>query len=292
MIFDAFVILTTILLGGLLLFPVKVRFLFAGKRNEGKFEVRLFRKKIYAFGSEKISEEDADSDLKLPEDFEELASKKDDFDSENPWKESLSEEKTTRPLDAGENCSPPSFEKKSDSAAEKNTSATKKKVDKEKKTKRRKAKKENSDREFLTLIVEPVFEKKILKGVFRLGRSFFRLFHCRFEPTVVEGIRLNEDYERMGYVVGGLNAMSGIVPFFENWIFLADWTGEKPLRIEGGFVASFSIARILGFIFISAKTIAELTMYYFWNRRRYRKNPESVRLVFWRRWIVRFLSSP
>ena len=121
MIFDAFVILTTILLGGLLLFPVKVRFLFAGKRNEGKFEVRLFRKKIYAFGSEKISEEDADSDLKLPEDFEELASKKDDFDSENPWKESLSEEKTTRPLDAGENCSPPSFEKKSDSAAEKNT---------------------------------------------------------------------------------------------------------------------------------------------------------------------------
>ena len=144
----------------------------------------------------------------------------------------------------------------------------------------------------MTLIVEPVFEKKILKGVFRLGRSFFRLFHCRFEPTVVEGIRWNEDYERMGYVVGGLNAMSGIVPFFENWIFLADWTGEKPLRIEGGFVASFSIARVLGLIFISAKTIAELTMYYFWNRRRYRKNPESVRLVFWRRWIVRFLSSP
>ncbi|WP_233126500.1 hypothetical protein, partial [Fibrobacter sp. UWS1] len=58
--------------------------------------------------------------------FRRAGSKKDDFDSENPWKESLSEEKTTRPLDAGENCSPLLFEKKSDSAAEKNTSATKK----------------------------------------------------------------------------------------------------------------------------------------------------------------------
>jgi hypothetical protein len=68
-----------------------------------------------------------------------------------------------------------------------------------------------------------------------------------------------------------------------------DWEGNRPLRIEGGFVASFSIARILGFGLVSSVSTVELVLIYLMNRRRYKKNPESFRLIFWRRWLVRFL---
>jgi hypothetical protein len=157
-----------------------------------------------------------------------------------------------------------------------------------KKASKKSSEKDSSDEEFLTLILEPGFDRKILKSSFRMSRSFFRIFHCYFEPTVVEGLRFG-DYEEMGYAMGGLNFLCGVIPLFHNWQFLMDWEGNRPLRIEGGFVASFSIARILGFGLVSSVSTVELVLIYLMNRRRYKKNPESFRLIFWRRWLVRFL---
>ena len=70
-----------------------------------------------------------------------------------------------------------------------------------------------------------------------------------------------------------------------------DWTGCRPLRIEGCFVASFSLARIIGFLFVSVWSVLGLVVRYLKNRRRLRKNSEAFHLIFWRRWVVRFLAS-
>lgn len=273
MIFDILIILITIVGGGLLLFPVKVRFSFRGQKNGNRFSLHLFRKKIWSSEEdEPLTEMKEDSSA----DEEIRASEEDDFDNENPWKKEK-EETVEASTPAPVKTAPTS----------KVTEPAKEKA-KPKKASKKSPEKDSSDEEFLTLILEPGFDRKILKSSFRMSRSFFRIFHCYFEPTVVEGLRFG-DYEEMGYAMGGLNFLCGVIPIFHNWQFLMDWEGNRPLRIEGGFVASFSIARILGFGLVSAVSTVELVVIYLMNRRRYKKNPESFRLIFWRRWLVRFL---
>ena len=281
MIFDILIILITIVGGGLLLFPVKVRFSFRGQKNGNRFSLHLFRKKIWSSEEdEPLTERKEDSSA----DEEIRASEEDDFDNENPWKKE--NEETVK-------ASTPALEKTSPMPAptSKVTEPAKEKAKSKKQPKKaskKSSEKDSSDEEFLTLILEPGFDRKILKSSFRMSRSFFRIFHCYFEPTVVEGLRFG-DYEEMGYAMGGLNFLCGVIPLFHNWQFLMDWEGNRPLRIEGGFVASFSIARILGFGLVSSVSTVELVLIYLMNRRRYKKNPESFRLIFWRRWLVRFL---
>lgn len=273
MIFDILIILITIVGGGLLLFPVKVRFSFRGQKNGNRFSLHLFRKKIWSSEEdEPLTEMKEDSSA----DEEIRASEEDDFDNENPWKKEK-EETVKASTPAPVKTAPTS----------KVTEPAKEKA-KPKKASKKSPEKDSSDEEFLTLILEPGFDRKILKSSFRMSRSFFRIFHCYFEPTVVEGLRFG-DYEEMGYAMGGLNFLCGVIPLFHNWQFLMDWEGNRPLRIEGGFVASFSIARILGFGLVSAVSTVELVVIYLMNRHRYKKNPESFRLIFWRRWLVRFL---
>lgn len=276
MIFDALVILAAIIGGGLLLFPVKVRFLFRVQKNAGKFEVRIFRKKVFTTEEETVEESEATEEVDVATAEEIRASEEDDFDDENPWKQEESVEAKA-----------PANEKSEKKAAEKSEEKSdKKKSEKSKK----KSKKKSSDEEFLTLVLDPRFDKKLLKDCFQIAKAFFRIFHCYFEPTVVDGIRL-EDYEDMGYAMGGLNFLCGTIPLFNNWEFLMDWEGNRPLKVEGAFVASFSIARILGFGLVSVWSVLGLVLLYLWNLRRYRKNPEQFRLIFWRRWVVRFLAA-
>ncbi|MBS7392196.1 MAG: hypothetical protein KIG51_08950, partial [Fibrobacter sp.] len=225
MIFDALVILAAIIGGGLLLFPVKVRFLFRVQKNAGKFEVRIFRKKVFTTEEETVEESEATEEVDVATAEEIRASEEDDFDDENPWKKEKSVEAKA-----------PANEKSGKKAAEKSEEKSdKKKSEKSKK----KSKKKSSDEEFLTLVLDPRFDKKLLKDCFQIAKAFFRIFHCYFEPTVVDGIRL-EDYEDMGYAMGGLNFLCGTIPLFNNWEFLMDWEGNRPLKVEGGFVASFS----------------------------------------------------
>ena len=281
MIFDILIILITIVGGGLLLFPVKVRFSFRGQKNGNRFSLHLFRKKIWSSEEdEPLTERKEDSSA----DEEIRASEEDDFDNENPWKKENEETvKASIPAPVKTSPMPAPTSKVTEPAKEKA-----KPKRQPKKASKKASEKDSSDEEFLTLILEPGFDRKILKSSFRMSRSFFRIFHCYFEPTVVEGLRFG-DYEEMGYAMGGLNFLCGVIPLFHNWQFLMDWEGNRPLRIEGGFVASFSIARILGFGLVSSVSTVELVVIYLMNRRRYKKNPESFRLIFWRRWLVRFL---
>lgn len=281
MIFDILIILITIVGGGLLLFPVKVRFSFRGQKNGNRFSLHLFRKKIWSSEEdEPLTEMKEDSSA----DEEIRASEEDDFDNENPWKKENTETvKASTPAPVKTSPIPAPTSKVTEPAKEKA-----KPKRQPKKASKKSSEKDSSDEEFLTLILEPGFDRKILKSSFRMSRSFFRIFHCYFEPTVVEGLRFG-DYEEMGYAMGGLNFLCGVIPLFHNWQFLMDWEGNRPLRIEGGFVASFSIARILGFGLVSSVSTVELVVIYLMNRRRYKKNPESFRLIFWRRWLVRFL---
>ncbi len=281
MIFDVLLILTVIIGGGLLLFPVKVRFSFRGQRNENWFALHLFHKKVFST-EEKIEKSDDD----LTADAEVRASQEDDFDDENPWKKD--EIKTVEVKAPVEEKAKKNAPKKDEKPSVERSPESSKKKSQPAKTPKKKNPRKSSDEEFLTLIFEPGFDRKILTRSFQMSRSFFRIFHCYFEPTVVDGLRL-DDYEEMGYAMGGLNFMCGVIPLFRNWEFLMDWEGNRPLRIEGGFVASFSIARILGFGLVSFVSVAELAWIYWMNHRRYKKNPESFRLVFWRRWMVRFL---
>ena len=281
MIVDILIILITIVGGGLLLFPVKVRFSFRGQKNGNRFSLHLFRKKIWSSEEdEPLTEMKEDSSA----DEEIRASEEDDFDNENPWKKEKEETvKASIPAPVKTSPMPAPTSKVTEPAKEKA-----KPKRQPKKASKKSSAKDSSDEEFLTLILEPGFDRKILKSSFRMSRSFFRIFHCYFEPTVVEGLRFG-DYEEMGYAMGGLNFLCGVIPLFHNWQFLMDWEGNRPLRIEGGFVASFSIARILGFGLVSSVSTVELVVIYLMNRRRYKKNPESFRLIFWRRWLVRFL---
>ena len=80
MILDILVILAVVIGGGLLLFPVKVRFSFRGQKNENRFAIHLFHKKIFS------TEEDRSAESSEIDDAELRASEEDDFDAENPWK--------------------------------------------------------------------------------------------------------------------------------------------------------------------------------------------------------------
>ena len=291
MIFDVIVILVTILVGGLLLFPVKVRFLFCGKKNGSQLEVRLFRKKI--FSTEEESPEENEENAEKSSEDEEKESRDDDFDAENPWKKEDDSVKKKAPSEKNATVKKEeSVEKRATPpAAPKEKQNPPVKKQKKKKSKRAKKKSASSDREFLTILAEKKFSRKWIRELIRVGKAFFKIFQGKFEPTTVEGIRYEDDYLWMGYLTGSLNFLSGTIPLLENWEFHADWTGDRPFKIEGSFIATFSVARVLGFCLVCGKSIIEVVSLYFWNRHRYRKNPECIRLVFWRKWIVRFFSS-
>ena len=275
MIFDSAVVVVSVLALGLLLFPVKVRFLFRAARNDGEFEIRLFRFKIFfSKGDEKKGDGENAPDVGS-------------LRGENSERENFSAapvgEKNAAPLSGGKFAGERDVQTGEPVRAE--TSAQKKEKPSPKKSKGK-----SSDSEFLLLALEPGFDKKLWKGAGRMLRSFFRIFRCRFQSTVVEGIRL-DDYAEMGFLNGTLDFFSAAVPLFENWEFRMDWEGTRPLRIDGGMVASFSLARVLGFLAVSSRWVVELVWIYFKNRRRLRKNPGGFRLVLWRRLVVRFLSA-
>lgn len=287
MILDAVIIAILVLIGGLLLFPVKVRFLFRGEKSGGMFEVRFFRWKVFRTKEDFENAETLDGEART-EDLRENESLEGEVLTgkfQEPTGEKI---ETLRAEGAGEKTSensvPGKTARQEDEPARAETSSQKK----EKRSREKNGKK--TDAEFLTLVLEPGFDGKLLKGTSRMARTFFRVFRCRFESSVVEGIRLGS-FAEMGVTGGALDFLAATVPLLENWKFRMDWEGTKTLRIEGGIAASFSLARILGFCLVSLRWVLELAWIYLKNRRRLRKNPEGFRLVFWRSFIVRFLST-
>lgn len=285
MILDAAFIAILVLACGLLLFPVKVRFLFRGEKRAGMLEIRFFRWKVFRTRENSESAESIDAEERQ-ENLQTGATLGDDVLAGN-FRESADEgSEESREEETGKKSSESSCLKtnavQQDEPVRAETSSQQKEKGSRKKGKR-------SDSEFLTLLLEPGFDKRLLKGSARMARAFFRIFRCRFEPTVVEGIRL-DSFANMGIACGALDFFVATVPLFENWEFRMDWEGKSPLRIEGCVAASFSLARILGFFLVSLRWIVALAWTYLKNRRRLKKDPEAFRLVFWRRFVVRFLS--
>ncbi len=287
MIFDAVVIAILVFVCGLLLFPVKVRFLFRGEKDDGMLEVRFFRWKVFCTKEDSENAETLGGE-DLAEDLRASASSRDEVLTGNFQKPTGEKTECLKAEGIGEKSSENSCRGKG--AVQKDEPARAETSSQKKEERSRKKSKKKSDSEFLTLVLEPGFDRKLLKGSARMAKAFFRIFRCRFESTVVEGIRL-DSFAEMGFVGGALDFFAATVPFFENWEFRMDWEGTKMLRVDGGIVASFSLARILGFCLVSLRWVLELAWIYLRNRRRLRKNPKGFRLVFWRRFIVRFLST-
>ncbi len=269
MILDLAVIIVAVLVAIFLLFPVPIRIFFCGRRRGSFLEIRIFRKKLFRFSKEH-SEENSDGAAVMETSPKEP--------SPLPEQHQISAKNTSEePVQENKDCLIPSEQPKSHSS-KKNSPPPKEKSA------------PVSDLEFFTLMLEAQFDKKVLGKSFRLGKSFFRLFHCRFESTVVEGIRL-ENFEQMGYMSGAFGFLKGTFPILKNWELAMDWMGNTPFRIEGVCVVSFSLARLLGFFMVSALSVVGIVRLYFKNRRLYRKNPENIRLSFWRRQVVRFMTS-
>ncbi len=288
MILDAAFIAILVLACGLLLFPVKVRFLFRGEKRGGMLEIRFFRWKIFRTREDEDSKSAESLDAEeRPENLRTGAALGDGVRVGN-FRESADEgSEESRAEESGKKSSECSFLKTN---AEERDEPVRAETSSQKKEKGSLKKGKKSDSEFLTLLLEPGFDRRLLKGSVQVARAFFRIFRCRFEPTVVEGIRL-DSFANMGIACGALDFFSATVPLFENWEFRMDWEGNRPLRIEGSLAASFSLARILGFFLASMRWIVALAWIYLKNRRRLKKDPEAFRLVFWRRFVVRFLSS-
>lgn len=309
MIADILVLIFTIVIGIALLFPIPVRILFRGSKVNGFLELRIFRKKLFstreelsdektvANGSGESSENNLSPNDEKSEDSSVISDKaqaetftdSDENSSENFDREPehFSSSQTFETADRESSKISPQRSEPVKTASSKPSEKSHTKKEKPKKVHAKKS--HSSDREFLTILIEPKFSKLVLKGSFRISRAFFRIFHCQFETAVVDGIR-TESMDEMGYIFGGLNFLSGTVPFFENWEFGMDWEGGRPFRVEGCFCIRFSVARVLGFCIVSARWIAKWIVRYFLNSRRYRKCPKAFRLIFWRRWIVRFFS--
>ncbi len=278
MIFDAVVIALLVLVGGLLLFPVKVRFLFRCTRDDGRFEVRLFHWKLFSSDGEPLepSEKKAFGESSgIAETTGSFADRECSVLDGKPDGQGEPSKGPERKMSVG------NFENNALPDSSVKTS--------EEKKQRSAPQKESSDSEFLTLLLEPGFDKKLWRGGFRMLRSFFRIFRCRFDRVLVEGVRL-EDYADMGMASGWFGFLRGTVPLFENWEFRMDWEGKKTFCAEGMLSAAFSFARILGFLIVSCRWIVSAGWTYLKNRRRLRKNPEAIRLTFFRRLVVRFFS--
>lgn len=267
--FEVLIILGVLLLLGILFIPVTFRFFFTVNADERFIELRIFRKKIYRLNAGE-SEETQDN----PEDEAEDASEpetKETAKAKPPEQEVHAESEPP-----GDKDIPETPEIPFDETTEK---------PKKKKSKKRKL----SEREILTLALQPDFDRKVLKKGFALLKSFFRIFRAGFDRTVVKGVHFN--YAVMGISQGLFGAFTAMMPLFKNWELHMDWAGQEKLGIDGSFRVRITGVRICEFL---CRTLAFAGWLFFWyrkNKKELMKNPSQFKLVFWRRWILNLLAS-
>ncbi len=267
--FEVLVISGVLLLSGILFFPVTFRFFFTVNVGERFIELRLFRKKIYRLN--KDSEEPADTSEKEAEDAPEK-----DFKETAEAKPPKQEK---HHADSGPPDDEPAAETPEDSF---NETAEK---PKKKKSKKRKL----SEREILTLALQPDFNWKVLKKGWALLKSFFRIFRAGFDRTVVKGMHF--DYAAMGFSQGLFGAFAAMVPLFENWEFHMDWAGQEKPGIAGSFRIRVTGVRLFEFLCYALVFAGWLFFWYRKNKKKLMENPAQFKLVFWRRWILNLLAS-
>ncbi|MFA6662663.1 MAG: hypothetical protein WCS56_06475 [Bacilli bacterium] len=234
-----------------------------------------------------------DAELKESENFADAEDEdEDDMDDESVGaftedKESLS---TLEILDIDKERSTANSGKEDKNASDENREFTSNvKIQKEEKSCTKKRKRKLSEREFLTVLLEPKFDSKVISFLLRLMNSYYRLFRIRFEHTVVEGLQL--EYNQMGVLQGAFGILTSNVKLFENWEFRMDWCHEKKPRIEGTLVLYITWGRILAAVCKTIFYAIRIFLMYWKNKKRMLSNPGAFRLIFWRRWIVNFMTA-
>lgn len=276
-------IITALLLAALVLFfPVPVRFVFLVSRKEKQWEIRVFRRTFLKGESEDGIDDAAET-------------------------HSTAESKETAPAEVKPvqvSTAPVETQKTSvdvqalkrapvmDSTAETQASETvfdapSEDAQKEERDEEFIAKKK-SDREFFSVILSPDFTHGILKRFWKLCRYSFKLFHCEFEDVTVEGVRL--DYIKMGYLQGACSFVSGMFPLFKNWNVQMDWCHNKEKKVHGIVLVKFTVLRVLIAAFGAIALGLWIYLKYRRGKKRYREHPETLRLVFWRRFVLDFLA--
>ena len=263
-------IITALLLAALILFfPVPVRFVFLVSRKEKLWEVRIFRRTLLKGESESGKEDSVEAESPPANGGTERGGA--------PENEPVEEIKMPE-------CNRPQLETPVVAAVSDAPSAE---AQKEEQDEEYIAKKKN-DREFFSVILSPDFTRGILKRFWKLCRYSFKLFRCEFEDVTIEGVRL--DYVKMGYLQGACSFISGLFPLFRNWNVQMDWCRSKEKKAHGIVLVRFTVLRVL----IAAFGAIALGLWIFWKyrrgKRRYREHPETLRLVFWRRFVLDFLA--
>ena len=284
---EILIIVGLIVLALLLFCPIPIRLSFACSQGETFWKICLFHKKILS-----MKDFTEDAELKGSENILDAEGEdEDDVDDEcvsasTEDKESLSIET----LDIDKERCPANSEKEDKNAREENSEFTgHAKTQQEKKSCTKKQKKKVSEREFLTILLEPHFDAKVISFLWRLMKSYYRVFRIRFEHTVVEGIQL--EYNQMGVLQGAFGILTSNVKLFKNWDFRMDWCHDKKPRIEGTLVLYITWSRILVAVCKTIFYAVRIFLMYWKNKKQMLSNPGAFRLIFWRRWIVNFMTA-
>jgi len=276
MLLEIFIIAGLILLALLLFCPIPIRLAFAFSKGEFFWELRLFRKKI-------VGAADIEENEDLPEEEESVSAE-----------QTVESMTVNAPVEEKDNLKTPDFISDGNLADE-DLEETKAdyisgdETGKNKKARKNPEKKKLTEREFLTILMEPKFDSRVIALSWRLMKSYIRLFRIHFDRTVVEGIRL--DYDQMGILQGMSGVLTANVALFKNWEFHMDWCRKQKLRIDGSLVLSLTWARILGAFFKTLFYAAQIYFLFRKNKKRMIANPGTFRLIFWRRWIVNFMTA-
>lgn len=148
---------------------------------------------------------------------------------------------------------------------------------------------EFSERDFLTIWLQ----QESVSLLWRLGiRAFNRAFHllgAKFEDSYIEGLRASS-FERTGYLAALAGGLRAVFPALEGWNVSLNWSGCVPFAVFGRCTLQTNLFRVLGLGLFALYMAARLVLHYYLTKRKYRKNPGSFELSWFRGKVVSFLS--
>lgn len=148
---------------------------------------------------------------------------------------------------------------------------------------------EFSERDFLTIWLQ----QESVSLLWRLGiRAFNRAFHllgAKFEDSYIEGLRASS-FERTGYLAALAGGLRAVFPALEGWNVSLNWSGCVPFAVFGRCTLQTNLFRVLGLGLFALYVAARIMLHYYLTKRKYRKNPGSFELSWFRGKVVSFLS--
>lgn len=153
----------------------------------------------------------------------------------------------------------------------------------------KKKKEKISERDFFSILLQPIFVSKVWNsGIICLGK-FFRIFQVEFENSYIAGIHGPKPADT-GMLAAIAAALPSIFPQCKGWNVHWDWCGNTPFSIQGNCILKMNLFRIGRTIFYLLYHGVFLFILYRKLRKKYLKNKEEMPLSWWRKKIVNFLA--